>query len=93
MANACTPMPPIEWPTRMASCRSRVSSTVSRSSARLSIEWPDSPTLDSPWPRASNATARKPAAGNDSNCLAHTRDERVTPWQNTTGGPSPRLIV
>ena len=41
----------------------------------------------------SKATARKPAAGSDSNCFAHTRDDSVTPWQNTTGGPSPRLIV
>ncbi len=93
MAKACTAIPPIECPTSTASCRSSPSSTLRRSSARFSIEWPVSPATDSPCPRESNATARNPAAGNDSNCLAHTRDERVTPWQNTTGGPSPRQMV
>ena len=52
-----------------------------------------SPATDSPCPRESKATARNPAAGNDSNCFAQTRDESVTPWQNTTGGPSPREMV
>ena len=41
----------------------------------------------------SNAMARNPAAGNDANCFAHTRDDSVTPWQNTTTGPSPRQMV
>ena len=37
--------------------------------------------------------ARKPAAGIESNCFAHVRDDSVTPCANRIGGPSPRLMT
>ena len=87
-------MPPIEWPTRTTSRRSRRLEHAcarrrrgSRPSARSSRM------VDSPWPRWSNAMHAEPELGQRLELLHPDPDrERDAVATSTIGGPLPRLM-
>ena len=81
-------MPPMEWPTRIASSRSSSRRSMARSDAVASSDTPSLPARDSPCPRMSHATTRYRSRNNEISA-DHTHHWSVTPCNSTTGRPAP----